>query len=432
VPLQTLDSLAQRGTGSYAVENLPSWEQVWFPFKREIQIEDGVDLAEACTLALFYSPKVREARAQARISGAQILGAGLLSNPELSLGPHVSTRDSQLIFPVGLSWELPLWGRAEAERDAADHNLRRSRLQIVQIELDTLTEVRASYLRLRRLNRELAVLRAAEQENRALVTWVQELVGAGEVDAVELFLARSELSDLRVQATNVEVELLETRRELLLHLGLLPSAPLQFLTDHLPDQLPEPGPSNRDALLRMPQLQAAEAAYAQADAELRLEIAKQYPAIQLGPEVESDRGDTTIGIGFGISLPFFDRNQGGIAVAEERRVQARQDYESTLIATLHEEAQARAALDAAIALLKLFDQGPMRDVQAVQDAVRARLETGRVNVLEVIATQRAIAQSLAHRLELEEKTDLARLRTAVTAGLAFDSRQIQQTPEPSQ
>ena len=66
------------------------------------------------------------------------------------------------------------------------------------------------------------------------------------------------------------------------------------------------------------------AALASAEASLRLEISKQYPTIRFGPEFEDDRGEPTIGLGFGVTLPLFDRNKGNIAAAEESRQRARE------------------------------------------------------------------------------------------------------------
>lgn len=103
--------------GSSTTDRAPS---DWFPIATEIALDDGLDLAEANALALVCAPQLRTARDAARISGAQLLGAGVPANPELVLGPRVTTQRPDLIFPAGLAFEIPLDGRRARERDAAD------------------------------------------------------------------------------------------------------------------------------------------------------------------------------------------------------------------------------------------------------------------------------------------------------------------------
>jgi len=89
-----------------------------------------------------------------------------------------------------------------------------------------------------------------------------------------------------------------------------------FLT-HLPSAVDIPSEViRRQALLNRPDILGALEEYTASQAALQLEIAGQYPDIHLGPGYEWDQGDNKWSLGFSISLPVFNRNEGPIAEAE--------------------------------------------------------------------------------------------------------------------
>jgi outer membrane protein TolC len=86
---------------------------------------------------------------------------------------------------------------------------------------------------------------------------------------------------------------------------------------------PPPAEARRAVLFHRADLLGSLAEYDAAQAALQLEIAKQYPDIHLGPGYTYDTGTNRIGFGLsGITLPIFDRNEGGIAQAEAKRKEA--------------------------------------------------------------------------------------------------------------
>jgi len=418
-PRDVLELLARRGEQDLHVEAAGPWQPTWFPLASEVTVADGLTLAEANALALTYSPAVRAAHAEARIAGALLLQAGVLGNPQLFLGPRISPRDSELIFPASLSWELPLWGKLGAEADVARARLTEPTLAVAEIELAALISVREGYLRLARLRRQEELLTTLETSSRRIVDWVEGLVRAGETDAVTAFLARTERDAASAALVDVRTDAARTRRELFELLGLLPDTRLQLVLDGEVTSLPELPEPDRQALLAVPALRAAEAGHATAEAALRLEISKQYPGIRFGPEFEDDRGEPTIGIGIGITLPIFDRNRGGIAAAEEARSRAREAYSAKLLRAAHAEARARVELESAERRLQIHREGVLRSAGDASRALEARLRAGRADVVEVLAAQRSIAQARMRELELEEQIAAASLSAAVEGGLAL-------------
>lgn len=85
----------------------------------------------------------------------------------------------------------------------------------------------------------------------------------------------------------------------------------------------------------------AMAEYDQSEAELRGEIAKQWPQLSIGPGYMWERGLVKLPFTIGLSLPSFDLNRASIDVAEAKRVEAGIRLEGII-------ARAQAATDAAL------------------------------------------------------------------------------------
>src|SRR5204863_2457362 len=111
--------------------------------------------------------------------------------------------------------------------------------------------------------------------------------------------------------------------------------------------------ARQQALLGRPDILAALADYAAAEASLRIEIAKQYPDIHLTPGYQFDQGEHKWSLGIAAELPVLNQNQGPIAEALARR----------------EESAARfAALQAKV--LAEIDRGLAARVAALEQVTR--------------------------------------------------------------
>ena len=77
-----------------------------------------------------------------------------------------------------------------------------------------------------------------------------------------------------------------------------------------------------------PTLIRLQSEYAVAELTLLREIRKQYPDIQLGPQLEREDGQSKIGIIGAIPIPILNSNKGGIATARAERELARAAFET--------------------------------------------------------------------------------------------------------
>ena len=103
-------------------------------------------------------------------------------------------------------------------------------------------------------------------------------------------------------------------------LGLHPDMREVEMAGSLPKTLPAAvAVPTHEQLLKHPELKASLAAHDTSEAELQREIRKQYPELSVSPGFEHEDGNSKVGIGVGLSLPLWNRNQQGIAQAYGER-----------------------------------------------------------------------------------------------------------------
>jgi CRISPR system Cascade subunit CasA len=150
--------------------------------------------------------------------------------------------------------------------------------------------------------------------------------------------------------------------------------------------------------------------YQSAEADLRGEVAKQYPQITLSPGYTWERGLVKVPFSLGLVLPPFDLNRRAIRAAEARRAEAGVRLEGVI-------ANATAAIDAAIvetrAARAAFDrvhdhERPIAEQLAAQ-AERA-LAAGTIDRVDWAAAQAAAVQARLAELDV-----LARIHSADAA-----------------
>ncbi len=171
----------------------------------------------------------------------------------------------------------------------------------------------------------------------------------------------------------------------------LPVAALEgasFDLEELEALPPDPADADarRQALVNRADIRAALADYAAADAALRLEIARQYPDLRLGPGYQRDQTDNKWSLGLTLELPVFSRNRGPIAEAEARREELAAAFGALQAGVLSQIEQAlagyRVARDKADTARQL--QG---DSRRQEEASRQMLRVGEITPLELAQRQ---------------------------------------------
>jgi outer membrane protein TolC len=154
---------------------------------------------------------------------------------------------------------------------------------------------------------------------------------------------------------------------------------------------------------------AALAGYAASEADLRLQVAKQYPDLHVGPAYawnSGQAGDNQWSLGVTLELPILDQNQGPIAEAEARRKLAAAQF-------LALQAQVVGEIDRAVAGFRVArDQLQAgRDLLATdlqqRKSAEAQIKAGAGDPLDVLAAQLELSSAALVQLDNEAKLQIA-------------------------
>jgi cobalt-zinc-cadmium efflux system outer membrane protein len=385
------------------------------------------DLKSLTLAALYYHPDMDIARAQWGVARAGRITAGERPNPTLNpLVGYNSTTPVSEITPwiPELLLEIPIEtaGKRGFRIAEARHLSDAARWDILKTAWDVRSRLRAALLDAYAAGEREALLAEAQRLQGETVRLLEIQKEAGEVSAYEVAQARVALDGDRLAA----IEAARAKEEAMAGLAAstgLPRGALEgirisygFLRPPSPD-FPA-AEVRRHALLNRSDILAALSDYAASDSALRLEIAKQYPDIRLGPDYQLDQTDSKWTIGVALELPILSRNRGPIAEAEARRT-------VSAAAFLSLQSQVIGELDAAIEDCR----AALRKSRAADDLLsnltaQARIATakhdlGEISTLDLLAIELELNASEQARLEalVQSQQAVGRLENAAQSPL---------------
>lgn len=384
---------------------------------------DSHDLAAAMA-------RVRQAQASAVIAGAPLLPeitAGLNGNrQELLRGQGYSQldvdRNNRTIdyYDAHLSatYELDFWGGKRAARDSALNTLQASRFDQATVELTLLSGVANSYtqaLSLREQQR-IAELNLANAHN--VLQLVQTRYDAGNATALELSQQKSLVAAQQRRLPQVQ----QQAREALITLATLLGQPVQSIRieDEPFDRLNWPSvdagvPS--ELLRRRPDIAAAEARLAAAQADITVARAAMLPSVTLGLGLATgaDIADQLLrnnvyNLSAGLAAPIFNN---GRLKAERDRATARQEellelYRAAIVNGFADVEKALNGIDG-LDQQRQWQTEELHQAQTAFDIAQSRYRAGAEDLLTVLETQRTLYAAQDMNVQLR----LARVQASV-------------------
>lgn len=380
--------------------------------------------ADALTVAaLYYHPDLAVARAQREGARAGIRAAGERPNPTLGVSPlEWINNPSQGLSPwvTGFSLDIPVEtaGKRGARLLKARAAEEQARLGLAAAVWQARGRVRAALVAAWSAERAEDILAHQQEELATNERLLSERAAAGQVSPLSaaqavLLAGRSTLllEDARRLRSDAVSQLADAlalpRRET----ETLAFSSAAYLSIPALDPAAVAG-ARRAALLGRPDVLAALAAYAGAEADLRLEVARQYPDLHLGPGFTWDQKQDKWAFGFSVPLPIMNRNGGAIAQARARRAEAQARFEALqqkVIADVDRASAAYAAaahkLSAADAVLARHERqdSALRKLMRPGDVSRLALFQARLDLDSTrLSRQDALAQAQLALLALED------------------------------
>ena len=312
-----------------------------------------LDAGEIAVIAVLANPDLRSLRAQQQLADAQVFAAGLLPDPQLSLGfDNVLAPSGQGLssaFTGGMTLDLlGALATRRVERQVAGAAAEQVRLDIAWQEWTVAGQAQLLAIRLPRQRLAAQLSRTAAIAADVGLRRTLRVAARGDLKGDEVEARRIAAADANARALLAEREADTTRLELNRLLGMSPAEPLALA---LPPALPAWVPPDPAALFDAARsarldLQAFAAGYNSQQATLHRAVLGQYPRLAITLTGARDTSKVkTFGPAVTLDVPLWNRNRGAIATAEADRERLRSEYS----ARLH---QTRADIAALIAALK--------------------------------------------------------------------------------
>ena len=294
-------------------------------------VADGLSLAEAEAVALFYNADLRVARQRAGVALATAKTAGLWEDPTLGIDVEriLNSVDKPWVVAATLGITLPISGRLEAEKARAGAAGEAELRRVLAQEWTVRGDLRRAWMEWSQATTRVTLQKELLARLDELLRLVERLEKAGEYTRVDARVFRIERLTRLTDLESLESKAAEAELHVRSLMGLSAKAPVQLVvgTAYTPrNALTE---DRRVALeARNPELAALRAEYEVSEATLRREVRGQYPDLTIGPGGGSDEGDSRAILGLSLPLPLWNRNQQGVAEALAQRDLARTQFQA--------------------------------------------------------------------------------------------------------
>lgn len=327
-------------------------------------------------IAVIENPDLKALRTKSGVAEAQSFAARLLPDPTVQAGVDkvISGPDELLGFVGQLGFDLGALRKARVTRESGAAAARQVRLDLAWAEWQTAGLARLQGARISALQGQWPLLRTGAASAERWLAIAQRAAGRGDIAAADVEVRRLAAIDAADKARTAERELFAARGELNKLLGLPPETVLR-LAPPAPTVAPPPiADLVTQAIDRRLDLAALRAGYGVAEATVHKAILDQFPTLSLNLVGGRDTaGNSMLGPQVGFTLPLWNRNRGGIAVASATRAQLRAEYDARLfqtradiaaaVATLDLGRRQRAALNAQMAPIQAFAASSARAVR---------------------------------------------------------------------
>ena len=417
-------SLGNPGLVKFLVANHVAWPgsgQSW-------------DLKALTLAAFYYQPALAYARAQLLSAQAARITARARPNPSLSLSPGydsgVPAVPSPWIVPVALDWPIETAGRRGDRMAEARHLAAAARWDLVGTVWGVRSRLRGALLSLYTARQTESLLAQQVSALQRVFNLLEGQFRAGVVSSYDVTRARIALDNATLARQAQQGRIREARIALASAIGVPVSAlrgvHLSFAGfTQFPRDLTRPA-VRQQALLGRSDVRAALAQYAASQSALKLEVARQWPNIALGPGYAWNSqlaGDREWQLGLSLTLPVLNQNQGPIAEARARRRVAAAQF-------LGVQSAAVAQIDGALAAYR-STLGQVRTAESLLGnlrrqlkSIRAQVNAGELQPLDLANAEVAFFAGAQNRLA-------ARIAAQQALGALQDAVQSPLTLRPS-
>jgi outer membrane protein TolC len=313
---------------------------------------------------------------------------------------------------LGFTLDVPIetGGKRNARMAKAVADAQTAALHVAEVTWAGRAKLRKAWIGLHGAQSRMAVLDKQLGVQDETVKFLDTQVKAGEIARPVLLQSKMLVNQTKLLAATARKQAVEAQADVAVEIGV-PQTALQNVTfdfsklEKTPT-LPSAKVLRQAAATQRPDVLSALADYATAEAALRLEVAKQYPDVHLGPGYQFDQGVNKWALGVNLTLPIFDKNKGPIAEAEAKRSEAAVKVEAAQVKAISEVDRALVSYEACVQRQKTAD-ALITEQKLQVEAAEALVKAGEGDKLTALSAQVELAAAELGRLEAEIETQLA-------------------------
>jgi outer membrane protein, heavy metal efflux system len=370
----------------------------------DVRLDDGLTQDEAVAIALWNNPEFEAQVAALGFARADLVEAGLLRNPVLSLLFPVGPKqlEATLKFPVEVLWERPRRvAAAKTAFDAAAAALEQQGLALV-------ADVKIAFIDLALAFDRLGFAQQASKELGQIDALTQSRLRAGDISELEARTAAIDAARARQEQVRAELDLPIRANDLRGRLGLaLDPRDIQLSPVTAPSDSCGTATDRLDeALASRPDVRAAELRVEAAAKKLGWERSR---ILALSAVLDANgNGSEGFEAGPGLegAIPLFDRNQGGRTRATADLEVASRQYVAARHRVATELRDASAQAERARASAAGWRDTVLRPLEQQVLAAERSFKDGEVSYLFVLEMNRRLIDARIATREAE--ADLAR------------------------
>ncbi|MET0516691.1 MAG: TolC family protein [Nitrospiraceae bacterium] len=371
-----------------------------------------LSLADALSLFLKQNLDVLIARYGIDYSKGQQITAKLFPNPLLLVGTQSSWTQGNTLVKSGevqtqVQQLFEVAGKRGYRIESAGFGAQSSEAGFEDVIRQLSFTLKDAYYRVQLAQRRLALA----EENRDRFARIMEIntirFKKGYIAEIDLIRIRLQVVDFQAQVIESLQEAESARSDMRQLLRLSPASRLELTTELDYRRVdPDIDKLRSVAMEARPDLRAKRAAYSQRAADLKLARAYRYPDVTIGAgySVQGPQGPDIPQMGilnFGVPLPLFNRNQGGVVQAEVAAQSAQADLDKTVNQVENQVDVAYQNLLQSRRLVEAYLAGVLDDARSTFTIVERAYERGGATILDLLdaaRTSRTIQQNYIEAL----------------------------------
>ncbi|MFT4513211.1 MAG: cobalt-zinc-cadmium efflux system outer membrane protein [Planctomycetota bacterium] len=285
------------------------------------KMSDGMRRSGARELAKMFHPDARLARRRAGVAGAQRDHAGAWADPQLQtqLQRILETVPHDWVAQVQLGFTIPINGRLQKQRELADRRNDEALISAWAIEQRVANDVDEAWVDWSASQQRVSLFTQTCGNLEQLAEIAQALVDTGGLTRPGARVFTLEHRQQTAQRDMAIANEQAARLEVLRRIGLHPDAVIELQGDMNIRPFVADAKARRSALPNSPGLISQQLEHLTAEANLHLQVRKQWPDLQLGPIWQEEDAQPRPGIGLNLPLPIFTGNDPAIAQATAQR-----------------------------------------------------------------------------------------------------------------